>query len=353
LFLFRSFSAHREELGRRWFARGQRDLATARATDAIFDLRTALGYAPADSDYQFLLAEALKDAGKIEEATTYFSELREADPGSGPLNLQLARLSEQKKNASDALHYYRAAIYGTWDDNPVGNRRTARLELIRNLLATNDHNTARTELLIASEDANDDATSQTQIASMMIEAGDNASALDIFQKTLARIPGEAASLEGAGNAAFNLGHYASAERYLKKAAERRTQVATGGLSPDSAQRLAEATRILQLFPASGLPKAEQGARIERIAAMTQTQLAACQLKTDGHDATGQLTTFDEAWKTNNKLASTKLRNDPTTQRAELQLIYGTLEQTHKYCKSSSADDLLLQRIATYRDTILQ
>ncbi len=78
LALFHSFTAHRQVLAERWYARGQRDLAASHATDAIFDLRAAISYSPGDTDYQFLLAEALANAGNKEEAYTYFSELREA-----------------------------------------------------------------------------------------------------------------------------------------------------------------------------------------------------------------------------------------------------------------------------------
>ena len=349
LFLFRSFSSHREELGQRWYTRGQRDLAAARATDAIFDLRAALEYAPADSDYQFLLAEALNDAGKIDEATTYFSELREADPGSGPLNLQLARLSAQKKDAPEALHYYRAAIYGTWDADPTGNRRAARLELIRSLLSTGDRNTARTELLIASEDADDDA-SQTETADLMIEAGDNTSALMLFEKALSRYPDDKTSLEGAGNAAFNLGHYASAERYLAKAKEHHRP---DGLSASSEQRLAEAKRILELYPSSELTKAERAERITRLAAMAQTRLASCNAGTGNPGDANSLTNLDAAWSAHTKLSAARLRKDTPMQNNELELIYSTIQQVQKSCKSSSADDMILLKIAVSKDTILQ
>ncbi|CAN5540907.1 hypothetical protein BH10ACI4_BH10ACI4_36570 [soil metagenome] len=351
LLLFRSFSSHREELGQRWYSRGQRDLANAHAEDAIFDLRAALGYAPADTDYQFLLAEALKNAGKTDEAYNYFSELREADPGSGPLNLQLARLSAQRNNASDALHFYRAAIYGTWDNNLVGNRRAVRLELIRSLLASGNTETARTELLIASEDTNDDTPSELQIAALMNGAGDNASALSLFQKTLTHAPKNVTALEGAGTAAFNLGRYTTAQRYFRSAEE---HARPASLSAATATRLAEATRILELYPTQDLPRSERLKRNQQFLTLVRTQLVDCRLQTAGKDEADTLTQLDDQWKANvQKFSPNRLRNDLELQTSELPLAYDTLDQTRIFCPAKAGDDLLLQKISIARDKVLQ
>src|ERR1700744_472958 len=68
LFLFRSFSAHRAELARRWSGRGRAALAAGKPVEAIADLRTALTYAPGTRDYQLFLAEALGEAGQTDES---------------------------------------------------------------------------------------------------------------------------------------------------------------------------------------------------------------------------------------------------------------------------------------------
>src|SRR5437588_12655032 len=72
LFLFRSFSAHRAELARRWSERGRRALEANKPGEAIVDLRTALSYAPGTRSYELLLAEALGQAGPTEESFNYF-----------------------------------------------------------------------------------------------------------------------------------------------------------------------------------------------------------------------------------------------------------------------------------------
>ena len=66
LFLFRSFAAHRTELGKRWSARGADALSHGKPELAVDSLRTALSYAPGERSYEMLLAQALADAGHTE-----------------------------------------------------------------------------------------------------------------------------------------------------------------------------------------------------------------------------------------------------------------------------------------------
>ena len=156
LFLFKSFSTHRADLAKRWYQRGKQELAAHQPVQAINDLRDALGFDPSNPAYEFALAQALDQAGQLDESFAYFSNLQDAEPGSGPLNLELARLSVRKGVIADALRYYRAAIYGNWEDDALKNRRAVRLELIQSMLDHGQLNAARTEVLIASEDAGDD-----------------------------------------------------------------------------------------------------------------------------------------------------------------------------------------------------
>jgi tetratricopeptide (TPR) repeat protein len=353
LFLFRSFTTHQEELAQRWYQRGKQDLEAHRPIDAVNDLRTALGYGPANKDYTFTLAEALDQAGKLNESFAYFSNLLEAEPGSGPLNLQLARLSVKKGVIADALRYYRASIYGNWENDALKSRRAVRLELIKAMLDFGQHDAARTELLIASED--DDPDSLPRIASLMNEAGEYALALPLFQKALAADPKNEDLLEGAGLAAFNLGHYASTEEYFQQASDQRVEAHHGELQSGPRNELEWSQKIVELFPAPDLPAAERVARIQRIAAMMPSLLSNCraQVVARGGD-TPALAALDQAWSDSaKKWTPTVLRRDPAAQNAELQLIYKTGNQTRQICPASSGDDMLVQLMAKSPDTILQ
>ena len=353
--LFRSFSAHRQELAQRWSARGEQDLNTHHPLQAIADLRTALGYGSDEGPDQFLLAEALEQAGRTDEAYAYFSNLLESEPGSGPLNLQMARLSVKKRDSAAALHYYRAAIYGTWEGNDLQHRRTTRLELVRALLTNRDLSTARTELLIASEDTADDPASLPEIASLMAQTGDVASALSLYQAALAHNPEDEYSLQQAGNAAFNLGRYASARKFLERASRQLAFTHKEGLSSSSQQKLQQSTRILELFPAPNLPSAERASRIQQDATLIQNQLSSCLQQTAATtDPANELNGLDAQWKAGSKKWSPpKLRQDPSNQDEELRLIYATLDQTRRQCKASSGDDQLLQLISQSPETVLQ
>ena len=355
LFLFRSFTRHQEELGQRWYQRGKQDLGAQRPTEAVNDLRTALGYDPANKDYAFTLAEALDQAGNLDESFAYFSNLLEAEPGSGPLNLQLARLSVKKGAIADALHYYRASIYGNWENDALKNRRAVRLELIKAMLDHGQHDAAHTELLIASEDAGDDPDSLPRIASLMNEAGEYGLALPLFQKELATAPRNGDLLEGAGLAAFNLGHYASAEKYLEQASGQSAEAHHGELPSGPRNELDWSKQIVELFPASDLPAAKRVSGIQRIAAMIPSLLSNCraQILANGGDTTA-LSALDQAWSDSaKKWATTVLRRDSAAQNAELQLIYKTGNQTRQICPASSGDDMLVQLMAKSPDTILQ
>jgi predicted Zn-dependent protease len=167
--LFQSFSEHRVELAQRWYQRGQADLMANRPAQAVTSLRAALSYAPEQHEYQLLLAEALAQAGDDDEAQAYFSTLWDEEPGSGVLNLQLARLAVKKKQKDDAARYYRASIYGTWEGDGTERRREVRLELIRYLIGIGNLRSARNELLIAAGNASDDPAARLEIAQLLAQ----------------------------------------------------------------------------------------------------------------------------------------------------------------------------------------
>src|SRR5581483_11271734 len=154
LLLFHSFTNHREELGARWKARGENALNAGHPLVAIDDLRSALAYIP-NRQTEIELATALADAGKVQEATAYFTTLRESAPGDGTINLELARLAARTGHESDAILYYQAALDGTWQGNGYDQRRHVRLEMAQYLIGRHENYLARNQLLIAAGNAPD------------------------------------------------------------------------------------------------------------------------------------------------------------------------------------------------------
>jgi tetratricopeptide (TPR) repeat protein len=348
LFLFKSFSTHREDLAKRWYERGRQDLAAHQPVQAINDLRDALGFDPANRDYEFTLAQALDQAGRLDESFVYFSNLLDAQPGSGPLNLELARLSLKKGAIADALRYYRASIYGNWEDDALKNRRAVRLELIQAMIDYGQHDAARTELLIASEDAGDDPATLPRLASLMSEAREYSMALSLYQKALADRPDDAALLQGAGHAAFSLGHYASAQKYLRQAADQ----LHGELASGPQSELDLSSRIVALFPAPNLSATERAARMQHLGKIIPSLLSDCRegIESRGADQS-TIDALDRSWSDATKKPAAS--RDRDAQNTELQLIYRIANRTAQSCPASSGDDMLLQMIAKSPETILE
>ena len=350
LLLFRSFSTHRVELAQRWYSRGQRDLGAGNPKQAVVDLRTALGYAPEERKYQMLLAQALSEAGDPNEALAYFLNLWESQPGSGPLNLQLARLTAKSGSRTDALRYYRAAIYGTWEGDGTARRREVRLELIRYLLSKKEYATAQTELLIAAGNATDEPPVKLEIAELMVEAGEVQPALMEYEKVLARVPHNAAALTGAGETAFQMQHYASAQRFLENAAR---HLPPGELDAAAKQMLTTAHQMLALYPAQNLSNAERAARVMKLRDLALARWTACQQKLSAgngvYPAMGELT---QQWKTQSVLTARNLR-DPEVQEQIMTLVFATEQQAAQACGVPQGDDALLLMMARSPATVDQ
>src|SRR5579863_8185866 len=102
---------------------------------ALADYRTALAYNPSNALFQFHLAKGLSAAGRGEEARSYLLNLLSESPGSGDVNLELARIAKSNNSTADAMRYYQGAIYGEWADDPIAMRWQVRRELCEFLLS--------------------------------------------------------------------------------------------------------------------------------------------------------------------------------------------------------------------------
>jgi tetratricopeptide (TPR) repeat protein len=261
--LFQSFTAHRADLAQRWAGRGRVALAQGRAQDAVEALRTALTYSPGERDYELMLAEALEGSGHTEEATNYFLNLWEAQPGDGVINLELARLARKKRDRNEAVRYYQASVDGSWEGDGVEHRRDARLELANYLIEQKDFATAQTELLIAGSNAPPDASLELMFGDELVRAEDDANALSYYQKAIKLAPRNALAYEKAGRLAYRMGDYARAVGWLEKA----VRESAGGLASsggaaeeDDLTLLKNAERLQVLAPTAARTEQERIAR---------------------------------------------------------------------------------------------
>jgi Tfp pilus assembly protein PilF len=349
LFLFRSFSAHRDDLAQRWSTRGMHDLETGKPGEAIVALRTALTYAPGTRAYELLLAQALGEAGRTEESYQYFMGLWETEPGNGRINLQLARLAAKRNDRLAATNFYRASIYGTWEGDGVERRTEVRLELARYLIAGHDLEGARTELLIAGGNAPDNFDRDVTLAELLQQVDDPSDARTYLRKAIADRPNDPAALEAAGRLAYQTGDYESARRLLERAqAGQATAHQSMPPNPDDVIIRKNAARILEMMPLPSQPARERVAHILAAKAVARKRLEAC----SSHFASASglppaFQSLNARWAgvdgTSNAAA---LLRDTERQEAALQLAYDTELQTEKLCGPATGDDALLLRLAT-------
>jgi tetratricopeptide (TPR) repeat protein len=390
-YLYRSYASHQVELANRWLQRGEQAMREGKPQAAIDALRSALAYVPGDRSTAIKLAEALASAGRVQEATVYFNALLETQQGSGVINLQLARLAARQGNESQAIDDYQRAIYGNWEGDGYIRRREVRFELINYLIAHQMLDRARSELLVASGNApEDDITVQLEIARTMEQAQDPSDALHLYKTILRRHPSLREALDGAGRTAFQLGHYLEAKRYLARALEGPgVDQEPAALVAQSRDLLAEATRLLQLYPSQRLSVAERSARILTARNLALARLAECKQdkaaspppspsaaasapvsktpsnplaslasrfsRPSSNAAESQAATpapvdplqaLEQGWQQlPAKITVAELEKDPELAQTQIQLIYDTELITQQVCGAPAGDNSLLLRIA--------
>jgi Tfp pilus assembly protein PilF len=349
LFLFRSFVSHRQELAQRWSARGQTSLNAGHPDQAIVALRTALSYAPGRRDYELLLAQALGDAGHTEESYNYYLGLWETEPGSGLINLNLARLAAKKNDTQTAINYYRASIYGTWEGDGTVRRRAIRLELSRYLLAQHNLSSARTELLIAGGNAPDDTALALTLAPLLEQANAPRDALTYYQKVLAQDPKNKTALEAAARLEYESGHFEDAHRMMEQDIREHKSDASNqeSITPSDKEMLDNSSRILSIAPLKKLPNDERVARILEARDLAKKRFDACntQLST-ASGLPSPLQDLRAKWTSKEAtLNRAALLNAPAEQDATMLLIFDTETQTAKICGPPTGDDALLLLLA--------
>jgi Flp pilus assembly protein TadD len=392
-YLYQSYASHQVVLAARWLQRGDQALRDNKPQAAIDALSSALAFAPNDRSTAIKLAEALASAGRIQEATVYFNALLETQQGNGLINLQLARLAARQGNESQAVEDYQKAIYGNWEGDGYVRRREVRFELINYLIAHHRLDQARSELLVASGNApSDDISVQLEIARAMELAEDPGDALHAYRTILHHHPSLREALDGAGHTAFQLGRYLEAKHYLSRAlelpaTEPGSDQGSAAALQQSRDELAEASRLLALYPSSRLNPRERDSRILTARKLAMARLAQCTRDKAATPANRPTATSAPAPSSSNPLQSlasrfsrqpskpagdqaaaappidplqgllerwqklpakvslAELEKNPELAQTQIQLIYDTELITQQVCGAPTGDDALLLKIA--------
>jgi tetratricopeptide (TPR) repeat protein len=319
-----------------WYRQGERQLKEGKPEQAITSLREATTNDHDNRGFAFALAQALGATNHDDEARLALLRLRESSPENPQINLQLARLSARNHDLPEALRYYHHALYGLWTGEKVDDQRLqVRLELIHLLLDHKERSKALAELMVLSTDAPRTVDLQLQLGQLYVEAGDASNALQHFAQAAQTDPGNVAALSGAGETAFQLGDYKTAENYLSRATAL-------DKSATLAAQLLESTRLIQSSDplAPLLARREQVQRLRTALEQSVTRLQACSGNAPSGSAKGPLQVEAEAMLP--KITPEKLRDEPELLAAGAELVFKIQETTSQTCgKPVGLDEALL------------
>jgi tetratricopeptide (TPR) repeat protein len=339
--LSRAYQAQRESLGNRWFSRGVADLNAQRFDGAVMEFRSALLYSRDNYSYQLNLAEALIGLKRTSEASTYLVNLWDRQPEDGLVNLSLARIAVQRGQTEQALRYYHNAIYAVWPNDQETKRRDARLELIEFLLATNAKAQAQSELIALEENMGEDPTVQQRVGDLFLRVPDYEHGLAAYRLSMKGEGDDRAAFAGAGLAAFQLGRYPLAERYLQAAVK---------ASPGDARSAGLLNTTQTVLRLDSFQRKISVAQRDRIVvedfSTAGERLKSCGVARGVSLPSASQSSLSENWA---RLKPTinlgDLRRDPDLVESAMNLVFEIERQTSSTCGTPTGNDLALLLIA--------
>jgi len=337
--LSRVYRGQQHSLAATWYARGVSDLQANRFAPAASEFRTALRYSPDEYSYQLRLAEALLGLKRIPEAYAYLSTLWERQPDNGTVSLLLARIAVANGKKDEALRFYHNAIYATWPRDEEVRRRETRLDLIEYLLRVNSRTQAQSELLALAANLHDQPDQQTHLGQLLLKAQDYEHALAAFRVSLKSPYRSQADAAGAGAAAFKLGRYPLAQRYLQEA------VAANPKDTESAAMLKMTGLVLQMDPFRSQTSLTQRNRLVAQAfSAAGARLTACAAR--GLASSGPLQPLIEKWtKLKPQITQYRLLRNPDLVEEAMDLAFSVENQTSGWCAAPTESDAALLLIA--------
>ncbi len=339
--LSRVYHAQRDALGNRWFSRGVADLNAGRYDRAVTEFRAALLYSRDNYEYQLNLAEALIGQRRTAEAYSYLVNLWDQEPENGVVNLELARIAAQGGQTEQAQRYYHNAIYAVWPGDQEAKRRDTRFELIEYLLSISAKAQAQAELIALQENLGGDPALQRRVGDLFLRAQDYEHALDAYRLCLKSDRHNEAAIAGAGGAAFQLGRYPLAERYLQAA------VAANPNDTQSAGRLMTTELLLHMDPfRRQISAAERAKIVVEAFAIAGQRLSSCATPKASTGSNGTQASLADSWaKLKPRISEEELRRNPDLVEQAMDLVFEIERQTNATCGTPTGADLALLLIA--------
>ncbi len=339
--LSRAHEAQRQALGNRWFNRGVADLNARHYEAAVTEFRSALLYSRDEYSYQLNLAEALIGMKHTAEASAYLLNLWDREPGNGLVNLELARIAAQRGEIDQAVRYYHDAVYAAWPRDQESKRRGARLELINLLLRIKDFGDAQAELIALSANVGDEPIQQAAIGDLLVRAGDYNRALASYRIALRADHLNAAALSGAGYAAFQLGQYPLAQRYLQEA------IAANRNDTQSSHLLQISEMVLHMDPfRRQISTAERNQAVLGAFIAAGDRLKSCALPISSSPGSGPPISLNGQWLAMKPhVNAAGLRRDPDLAENAMDLVFRIERQSSIVCGTPTGADLALLLIS--------
>jgi len=339
--LSRMYNAQQDSLANRWYSRGTADLNAKQFHSAVNDFRTALLYSRDNFAYRLDLAEALTGENRVDEASAYLVNLWDRQPENGRVNLDLARIAAGKGEMQQALRYYHNAIYAVWPTGHEVERRNTRLELIHLLLRIDDKTQAQSELIGLAANLGDNAAQHAQVAALFLQAEDYEAGLAQYRLSLRVDRHNQAAMAGAGLAAFELGQYPLAERYLAQAVVNDPEDAA------SRARLKTTELVLAMDPfRRPVAVAERNRIVADDFAKAGERLSACGASANAAAPAGPQQSLMQPWiKLKPQITERGLRRNPDLANTAMDLVFAIERETSGICGSLDDSDTALLLIA--------
>ncbi|HTR65175.1 MAG TPA: tetratricopeptide repeat protein [Terriglobales bacterium] len=360
--LSRMFHAQQTATGDEFYKRGIAELTAGDPNHAVRDFRTALLYSRDNFSYQLSLAQALVGQHLPDEAYTYLFNLWQREPENGTVNLELARIYAARGKNSDALRFYHNAVYAIWGGAAEDQRRAVRLELIDFLLRSNSTAQAQAELIALAANLPENAPLLTRVGDLFVEAQDYEHAFEEYRQALRLDRHNAAAEAGAGRAAFELGRYPQAQRYLQAAVSENSadgnsrsllQTTDLVLEMDPFRRQISVSRrnqvVLQAFAAAGERLKECGLKTTPAPAVIPT-IRASGPTTPAVAPAPPKNDLAARWAAMKPQVTARgLRHDPDLADSAMDLVFSIEQQTSTACGAPTGRDLALLLISRLRE----
>jgi tetratricopeptide (TPR) repeat protein len=259
-----------------WFAQGEASFQAGDVQSALIDYRNALVYSPGNAKFQFHLAQALAAVGRGDEGRSYLLNLLSESPGSGEVNLALARIAARKGVTSEAIRYYHAAIYGEWENGPIAMRWQVRRELSDYLLDRGEAQQAVPEIIaLADNTPADDPKRREIVGNLLLRAKLWNRALDGFRSLVSANDQDHDALLGAAISAFELGQYDPALNYFDRLPQPERE------APDVVEMYQTARQINAMNPfVAGLSHQDKARRAADALSLAGKRLQECAARED-------------------------------------------------------------------------